>query len=57
MDSIGYVTSVPIADTAAPLLTLGAHKEKVISAQMFMKLKKATEPHIHRYHEQQEIMN
>ena len=58
MDSIGYLTSVPISNTAAPLLTLGAHKEKIILAQVSLKLKKATKPHIHHHHhhEQQVII-
>lgn len=57
MDSIGYLTSVPILETAVPLLTLGADKE-IVLALMSLKLKKATEPHVHHHHhhEQQEII-
>lgn len=53
MNSIGYLTSVLISDIAAPLLTLGTYKEKIILA-MSLKLKKATESHTH-HHEQQEM--
>lgn len=56
---------VPIPDTAAPLLTLGAPKQKTntgILAQMSQKLKQASEPHMHGHvflnnqHPQQEII-
>lgn len=49
------LTSVPISNIRAPLHTLRAHK-KIIFAQMPLKLKKATDTHIHHHHhEQQEI--